>query len=91
MNVWTTVPFYVEPILIEMEGARYVGPILTATLVELVSGRRGGDGSISNAEDGGSSGNSGGGGSGGVIGDGSSGDRGSNGVGRNGRRDRGVD
>ena len=37
-----TVPFFLEPILLNMEGWRYVGPLLTATLTELVSGRRGG-------------------------------------------------
>ena len=33
--------FSVEPILLELEGGRYVGPLLLAALVELVCGRRG--------------------------------------------------
>ena len=32
-----TVQFSVEPILLEMEGDRYVGPLLSATLADLVS------------------------------------------------------
>ena len=49
----STVPFLVEPILLKLEGGRYMGPLLPATLAELVSGmhgvygRGGGDGNSS--------------------------------------------
>ena len=46
-----TVPFSLEPILLELEVGRYVGPLLPLPLEELVSGRRGG------SNDGGSNGN----------------------------------
>ena len=41
------VPFPAEPILFELEGGRYVGPLLTSTMANMVSGRRsvGGSGS----------------------------------------------
>ena len=39
-----TVPFSLEPILLEMESGRYVVPLLPATLVEMVSGGRGSNG-----------------------------------------------
>ena len=59
------VPFYVEPILLELEGGKYVVPLLPPTLAKLVSGRHGGvvngDGSVSGG---------GGSGSGGSIDDG---------------------
>ena len=35
-------PFSLKPILLELEGGRYMGLILTVPLAELVSGRRGG-------------------------------------------------
>ena len=34
------VPFSLEPILVKLEGGRYIGPILPAALVDLVAGRR---------------------------------------------------
>ena len=34
-----SVPFSLEPILVELEGGRYIGPILPAALADLVSGR----------------------------------------------------
>ena len=40
-----TVPFLLEPILLELEGGHYVGPILPMPLAGLASGRRGGDSS----------------------------------------------
>ena len=65
-----TVPFLVEPILLDLEGGRYVGLLIPANLVDLVSmrrvdGRNGGSGN-----GGGSSGRSsrGGGSSGGNVG-----------------------
>ena len=86
-------PLLVEPLLLELEGGRYVGPLLPATFVELVSGRRvGGDGN--NGDDSGSGGDSGGGGSKGGNG-GKRGDDGSRCKGRggfivNGEKDRGA-
>ena len=58
-----TVPFLVEPILIDMEGGRYMGPLLTATLAEIISTRRDGGGGSGrrNGRGGGSGGVSGGG------------------------------
>ena len=35
-----TVPFYPEPILVNLEGGRYIGPIFPASLAKLVAGRR---------------------------------------------------
>ena len=32
--------FSLEPILVELEGGRYIGPILPASLADLVAGRR---------------------------------------------------
>ena len=45
----TIVPFFLEPILLKIEGGSYVGPIVLATLVELVRGIHvcGGGGRIS--------------------------------------------
>ena len=40
-----TVPLYLEPILIELEVGRYMGPILPVPLEDLVSGRHDGGGS----------------------------------------------
>ena len=34
------VPFFLEPILVEMEGGHYTGPILPAALADLIAGRR---------------------------------------------------
>ena len=34
------VPFSLEPILVNLEVGRYIGPILPVSLVELVGGRR---------------------------------------------------
>ena len=39
--IGATVPFSVELILIELEGRRYVGPLLSVIMTYLVSGRRG--------------------------------------------------
>ena len=39
--LWATVPFYVDPILLEMEGGRYVVPFLPDTLADLVTSRCG--------------------------------------------------
>ena len=60
-----SVPFSLEPILVELEGGRYIGPILPAALADLVSGRRLASGSDQKGGGGGSggSGGSGGGGS----------------------------
>ena len=56
----------VRPIMVELEGGRYIGPILSAALADLVSGRRSAGGSApKGGGGGGSSGGSGGGGSGG--------------------------
>ena len=33
----SSVPFYLEPILVDLEGGRYIGPILPAALADLVS------------------------------------------------------
>ena len=35
-------PFTLDPVLLEMEGWRYTGPILLGLLVDLVTGRLGG-------------------------------------------------
>ena len=35
-----SVPFFLEPILVDLEGGRYIGPILPASLANLVAGRR---------------------------------------------------
>ena len=32
-----SVPFYLEPILVELEGGRYIGPTLPASLADLVA------------------------------------------------------
>ena len=40
----STVPLLVEPILLEVEGGRYVGQLLPDTVAELVIGRHGGGG-----------------------------------------------
>ena len=53
-------PFLLEPILLELEGRRYIGPLLTLTLAELVNGRRG----VGNGSVGGTGGNGGSGGNG---------------------------
>ena len=55
----TTVPFYVETIFLELEVGGYVGPLLTATLKELVSGIHSSDGDVSGGGSGGSSGSGG--------------------------------
>ena len=34
------VPFSLEPILVDLEGGRYIGPILPASLADLVTGSR---------------------------------------------------
>ena len=57
-----SVPFSLEPILVELEGGRYIGPILPDTLADLVAGRWPAGGS---AAKGGGSGSGGGGGEGG--------------------------
>ena len=82
-----TVPFLVEPILLKLEGGRYVEPLLTDTLVELVNERHGGDGIIGDA-----SGNSDRGGDGNGVGSGGNCSRGggSDGGGRNGGRNIGT-
>ena len=57
-----SVPFSLEPILVELEGGRYIGPILPAALADLVSGRRPAGGSAPKGEGGvGGSGSGGGG------------------------------
>ena len=43
------VPLFIETILMEPEGGKYVVPLLTATLSELVSGRRGSSSGIKTA------------------------------------------
>ena len=53
------VPFYLEPILLDLEDKRYMVPLLQATLAELFIGRHGG---ISGNIGGGSGGGSGSGG-----------------------------
>ena len=57
-------PFSLEPILVELEGGQYVGPILPVALRDLVSraNDRGGGGGGSGGGSSGSSGGSGGGG-----------------------------
>ena len=35
-----SVPFYIKPIVVDLEGVHYVGPILLGTMVGLLSGRR---------------------------------------------------
>ena len=42
-----SVPFSLEPILVKLEGGRYIGPILSAALADLVAGRRPEGGSAS--------------------------------------------
>ena len=37
-------PFYLEPILVKMEGGRYLNPILPVSMADLVVGRRSSDG-----------------------------------------------
>ena len=54
------VPFSLEPILVNLEVGRYIGPILPVSLVELVGGRRSASGSA--PKSGGSGRNGGGGG-----------------------------
>ena len=69
-----SVPFSLEPILVELEGGRYIGPILPAALADLVSGRRPEGGSAAKGGGGGGNGgNGGGGGSGGGGGGGGGG------------------
>ena len=41
-----SVPFSLEPILVELERGRYTGPILPATLADLISRRRPSGGSV---------------------------------------------
>ena len=53
-------PFSLEPILVELEEENYIGPILPASLVDPIAGRRPAGGS---APKGGSRGGGGGGGS----------------------------
>ena len=56
-DVWAageTVPFSLEPILLELEGARYVGLLLTLPLADLGSGRRGGSSTSGGGGSGGS-------------------------------------
>ena len=57
-----SLPFSLEPILFEMEGGRYIGPILPASLANLVKGRRPAGWSAPNSGGGGGSGGDGGGG-----------------------------
>ena len=52
-----SVPFSLEPILVELEGGRYIGPILPDALADLVAGRRPAGGSA--PKGGGGSGSSG--------------------------------
>ena len=42
-------PFYLEPILVKMEGGRYIVPILPASIDDLVTGRRPEGGSAPNS------------------------------------------
>ena len=59
-----SVPFSLEPIMVDMEGGRYFGPILPTSMVNIVAGRRsagGGDGSNSDGYGGISAGGSSGG------------------------------
>ena len=51
-----SVPFSLEPILVELDGGRYIGPILPATLADLVSGRRPAGGSAAKGGGGGGGG-----------------------------------
>ena len=61
-----SVPFSLEPILVKLEGGRYIVPILLAALADLVAGRQPAGGSAPKGGGGGSGGsNGGGGGSGG--------------------------
>ena len=77
-------PFYVEPILLELESGMHVGLLLPATLAKLVSGRRrSGGGSSSGGGGGGGDSGSGCGGSGSDGG-------GSSGSGRNGGKGGGA-
>ena len=62
------VPLLVEPILLEIKGRRYVGPLLPVMLAELVSGRRGESGSNGGGSGSGSRGSGNGGGSSGSVG-----------------------
>ena len=54
-----SIPFSLEPIMVELEGGRYIVPILPASLANLVAGRRPADGSAPKDGGGGSSGGSG--------------------------------
>ena len=62
-----SVPFSLEQILVEMEGGRYIGPILPVSLADIITGRRSVGGGGPKSGGGGGSGNSdvGGGGRGG--------------------------
>ena len=47
-----SVPFSLEPIMVDMEGGRYFGPILPTSMVNIVAGRRSaGGGSIRDGSD----------------------------------------
>ena len=64
-----SVPFSLEPILVEMEGGRYMSPILPASLSNLITGRRpAGGGTPKSGDSGGGGGGDGGGSSGGSSG-----------------------
>ena len=63
----STVPFLLEPILLELEGGRYVGPLFPLPLAELVSRRRGGNGCNCGSVGTGDGGSSGGNGKGGEV------------------------
>ena len=54
-----SVPFSLKPILVELEGGRYIGPILPAALADLVAGRRPTGGSTPKGGGGGGSGGGG--------------------------------
>ena len=60
-----SVPFSLEPILVELVGGRYIGPILQDSLANLVAGRRSADGS--STKGGGSGGGGGSGSDGGIL------------------------
>ena len=62
----TNTPFLLDPILVDLEGGRYVGPILTVPLADLLAGQRldgvcgnSGGGRGNSGDGNGSSGNSG--------------------------------
>ena len=60
-------PFSLEPILVELEGGRYNGPILPASLADLVTGRQPSGGSAPKGGGGSGGGGSDGGGGGGGV------------------------